>query len=215
MSCISIATARPSRGHEYISDQASAAVAAEAVQEFTETLDRATMPDALAIACFGDPGLWTVRGRLPIPVVGMAEASCHVACQMGRRFGLVTVVAGLPIRTKITPGQTSDCLGFDLAMADTLPEPGVPLDDRGYDADNIREKMGARDVLTQIPMRKSREMRVGADRSLHALRNLDERRFNKLKNARRVATRCDKTAESFLGFIDIMSIRLWIRHLST
>ncbi|MFC0279842.1 IS5/IS1182 family transposase, partial [Falsigemmobacter intermedius] len=32
---------------------------------------------------------------------------------------------------------------------------------------------------------------------------------------RRVATRYDKTAQSFLGFIDITSIRLWIRHLST
>ena len=42
-----------------------------------------------------------------------------------------------------------------------------------------------------------------------------ERCFNKLKNARRVATRYDKTAESFLGFIDITSIRLWLRHLST
>lgn len=39
--------------------------------------------------------------------------------------------------------------------------------------------------------------------------------LNKLKNARRVATRYDKTAESFLGFIDITSIRLWLYHLST
>ena len=44
---------------------------------------------------------------------------------------------------------------------------------------------------------------------------LVERCFNKLKNARRVATRYDKTAESFLGFIDITSIRLWFRLLST
>ena len=44
--------------------------------------------------------------------------------------------------------------------------------------------------------------------------NLVERCFNKLKNARRVATRYDKTAESFLRFIDITSIRLWIRLLS-
>ena len=39
-----------------------------------------------------------------------------------------------------------------------------------------------------------------------------------LKNARRAATRHDKTAESFpgfLGLIDITSIRLWLRHLST
>ena len=45
--------------------------------------------------------------------------------------------------------------------------------------------------------------------------NLVERCFNKLKNARRVATRYDKTAETFLGFIDITSIRLWVRLLST
>jgi len=30
-----------------------------------------------------------------------------------------------------------------------------------------------------------------------------------------LATRYDKTAERFLGFIDITSIRLWLRHLST
>ena len=119
------------------------------------------------------------------------------------------------MRTEITPGQTSDYLGFDLVMVDNLPEPSVLLADRGYDADSIREKMEVRNVLTQIPMRKSRKMRVGVDHSLYSLRNLVERCFNKLKNARRVATRYDKTAQSFLGFIDITSIRLWIRHLST
>ncbi|AMY69048.1 hypothetical protein FALB51S_02724 [Frigidibacter albus] len=59
-------------------------------------------------------------------------------------------------------------------------------------------------------MRKSRKLRVAVDRRLYRLRDLVERCFNKLKNARRVATRYDKTAESFLGFIDITSIRLWL-----
>jgi len=75
--------------------------------------------------------------------------------------------------------------------------------------------MEANNVLPVIPMRKSRKKRVGVDRSLYRLRNLVERCFNKLKNARRVATRYDKTAESFLGFIDLTSIRLWLHHLST
>ena len=39
--------------------------------------------------------------------------------------------------------------------------------------------------------------------------------FGRLKDWRRVATRYDKTAKSYLGFVDITSIRLWIRHLST
>ena len=117
--------------------------------------------------------------------------------------------------TEITAGQTSDYLGFDLVKADNLPTASVLLADRGYDADSIRKSMGKRDVLPVIPMRKSRQKRVAVDRSLYRLRNLVERCFNKLKNARRVATRYDKTAESFLGYIVIMSIRLWVRHLST
>lgn len=47
------------------------------------------------------------------------------------------------MRAEITPGQTSDYLGFDLIMADNLPEPGVLLADRGYGADSIRKKMEA------------------------------------------------------------------------
>ena len=119
------------------------------------------------------------------------------------------------MRTEITAGQTSDYLGFDLVMADNLPEPSVLLADRSYDSDTIRKTMEARDVLPVIPMRKTRKLRVAVDRRLYRLRNLVERCFNKLKNARRVATRYDKTAESFLGFIDVTSIRLWLRYLST
>lgn len=119
------------------------------------------------------------------------------------------------MRTDITPGQTSDYTRFNLVMADNLPERSVLLADRGYDADGIRKEMEARDVLPVIPMRKSRKKRIGVDRSLYRLRNLVERCLSKLKNARRVATRYDKTPERFLGFIDITSIRLWLRHLST
>lgn len=119
------------------------------------------------------------------------------------------------MRSDITPGQTSDYRGFDLVMDDDLPAPAVLIADRGYDSDKVRKTMEARNVVPVIPMRKSRRLRVVVDRALHRLRNLVERCFNKLKNARRVATRYDKTAISYLGFVDIPSIRLWIRHLST
>lgn len=75
--------------------------------------------------------------------------------------------------------------------------------------------MEVRNVLPVIPMRKTRELHMAIDRRLYRLRNLVERCFNKLKNACRVATRYDKTAESFLGFINITWIRLSLRHLST
>lgn len=58
-------------------------------------------------------------------------------------------------------------------------------------------------------------MRVGVGRRLYRLRNMVEWCFNKIKNARFVVTRYDKTAESYLGFVDVTSIRIWVRHLST
>lgn len=119
------------------------------------------------------------------------------------------------MRSEITPSQTFDYVESDLVTADNLPKLSVLLADRSYDADSIRKKMETRGVLTQIPMRKPRKMRVGVDHSLESLRNLVERCFSKPKNARRVATHYDKTAESFLGFIDITAIRLWLRLLST
>lgn len=74
--------------------------------------------------------------------------------------------AGLPMRTEITAGQTSDYLGFDLVMADNLPEPSVLFADRGYDSDNIRKTMEVRDVVPVIPMRKTRKLRVRRPQAL-------------------------------------------------
>ena len=41
-------------------------------------------------------------------------------------------------------------------------------------------------------------------------RNLIEGLFNKLKNWRRVTTRYDKTKESYVGFVALASVKLWI-----
>ena len=34
--------------------------------------------------------------------------------------------------------------------------------------------------------------------------------FNRLKQFRRIATRYDKTAKSFLAFLNIAAVRLWL-----
>ena len=119
------------------------------------------------------------------------------------------------MRTEITPGQTSDYKGFDLVMAPNLPRPVALVADKGYDSDAIRENLAEQDILPVIPMRRNRKNIIAVDTTIYALRNLVERCFNHLKNARRIATRYDKTAASFLGFLDVVAIRLWFRHLST
>ena len=46
---------------------------------------------------------------------------------------------------------------------------------------------------------------------LYRARNLVERFFNKIKQCRRVATRYDKLAANYLAFVQLASIRLWLR----
>src|SRR5262245_2802701 len=46
---------------------------------------------------------------------------------------------------------------------------------------------------------------------LYRARNLVERFFNKSKQCRRVGTRYDKLAANYLAFVQLASIRLWLR----
>jgi transposase len=84
------------------------------------------------------------------------------------------------------------------------------LADRGYDADAIRDEIAKAGVEAVIPAKSNRRTPIPHDRAKYKWRNLIERLFNKLKNWRRVATRYDKTRESYLGFVALASIKLWI-----
>jgi Asp/Glu/hydantoin racemase len=43
----------------------------------------------VVLACFGEPGLVALREILPVPVVGIAEASFLTACTIGFKFGIM------------------------------------------------------------------------------------------------------------------------------
>ena len=121
----------------------------------------------------------------------------------------------MPIAVALTGGEASDFKGYLPVMDAEGPVPKVLLADKGYDADFIRADMEKRGGTAMIPTKRNRLIQLPVDAAIYALRNMVERCFNKLKNARRLATRYDKTADSFLGFVDVACIRLWLRHLST
>lgn len=71
--------------------------------------------------------------------------------------------------------------------------------------------MERRSGVAMIPTKRNRLIQLPVDPAIYALRNMVERCFNKLKNARKLATRYDKTADNYLGFIHIVSVRLLLR----
>ena len=62
-----------------------------------------------------------------------------------------------------------------------------------------------------IPRKRNRTEPICFSPHIYRARNLVERFFNKIEQCRRVATRYDKLAANYLAFIQLASIRLWLR----
>ena len=91
-----------------------------------------------------------------------------------------------------------------------MAKPRLFLADKGYDGDDLRQALLLRGILPVIPPRSNRVEPVVCDFHRYKDRNRIERMFNRLKQFRRIATRYDKTALSFLGFLLLAAAKLWL-----
>jgi transposase len=69
----------------------------------------------------------------------------------------------------------------------------------------------ARGAWANIPPKRNRREPICFSPYLYRARNLVERFFNQNKQCRRIATRYEKLAANYLPFIQLASIRLWLR----
>lgn len=84
------------------------------------------------------------------------------------------------------------------------------LADKGYDSDDVRANLLLKGIVPVIPPKANRKEQIACDFRAYKDRNRVERMFNKLKQFRRIATRYDKTALSFLGFLALAAAKLWV-----
>ncbi len=84
--------------------------------------------------------------------------------------------------------------------------PFVAMADKGYDAKWFVDKLKSAGVVeVVIPSRRSNREQRDYDRDKYKGRNVVERAINRLKYFRRIATRFDKLARNFQGFIFLAS----------
>lgn len=95
-------------------------------------------------------------------------------------------------------------------MALPVGKPRMLLADKGYDGDAVRQNLLIHGILPVIPPRSNRSEPIPCDFRRYKDRNRIERMFNRLKQFRRIATRYDKTAKSFLGFLHLAAAKLWL-----
>ena len=149
---------------------------------------------------------------------GRAKKSTPAAECLGRSRGgfstklhAVVDALGNGLQLRLTPGQQADSPQLpDLLQA--LPEaPGAIVADKAYDTNKVLEAIAKRNAKPVIPPKKNRRNQRAYDKNLHADRNKVERFFGRLKEARGVATRYEKTATSFLAIAHLLAALDWMR----
>lgn len=111
----------------------------------------------------------------------------------------------------LSAGEAHDVTAYDPLIEQRDSDPGAMLADKGYDSDAIRQDLRDRGATPEIPTKRNRKVQYSVSKPLYALRSRIECFIGHLKEQRRIATRYDKTASSFLGFVLLGCSRIWIR----
>ncbi|MFC0148285.1 IS5 family transposase [Sphingobium scionense] len=117
---------------------------------------------------------------------------------------------GRPLVMLLSEGQMSDYKGAAL-MLDALPHAKALLGDRGYDADWFRTALAERNIAACIPSKRNRKIPIPHDAVLYRQRHRIENMFGRLKDWRRIHTRYDRCAHTFMSAICIAAtVIFWI-----
>ena len=126
------------------------------------------------------------------------------------RGGLTTKIVALVdalgnlSRFVLLPGQRHDSIGVEPLLDGVAI--GALIGDKGVDNDWLRHELDARGALAVIPPKAGRKADIPCDFAMYRWRHLIENFFCTLKNYRRIATRYDKTDQSFAAMINLVGL---------
>ena len=122
----------------------------------------------------------------------------------GSKLHAAVTPLGHPVRLHLTGANAADSPHLPGLVAGI--QTTAVLADKGYDADSNRQAIRGQGAEPCIPPRRNRTAVIEYDRHLYRERNAVERFFGRVKQYRRVATRYDKEAANFLGFVWVAAI---------
>lgn len=128
---------------------------------------------------------------------------------LSTKLHAVVDALGLPIRLCLTPGQASDA-PIGPKILNKLPPSTYVLADKAYDNQHMAAAAHELNAQLTVPSKRNRKQPRAIDTHVYKERHLVECYFGKLKRCRRLATRYEQTAASFLGFAYLASTLIWL-----
>jgi transposase len=127
----------------------------------------------------------------------------------GTKLHIAVDGLGNPVEFLLTGGHAADINQGKALIEGHDSE--VVIADKGYDGDDFVAAIEATGAAAVIPPKKNRIFKREHDKYIYKERNLAERFINRIKQYRRVATRYEKTARNFLGFVHVAAIMALLR----
>ena len=112
------------------------------------------------------------------------------------------------MRITLTGGER-----HDITQADALIEGfdgEFVIADKGCDSDRFVALISDMGMAAVIPPRSNRKTPRSYDAELYKVRNVVERFIGRVKHFRRVATRYGKLSRVYLGFLQFVSVSIWM-----
>lgn len=122
---------------------------------------------------------------------------------------LVVDALGLPLSFRITEGQRHDIVPAPELVRETKPR--CLLADKAYSTVAFRAELAELGCVPVIPSSSSWINPPEYDRDLYKARSEIECTINLLKQARRFATRYEKTVRNYAAVVTIGCLLLWLR----
>jgi transposase len=113
---------------------------------------------------------------------------------------------GNPLKFILTPGQRNE-----ITQAEALTgsvQHSITIADKGYDSNAFVDCLSCKGNHVVIPPRSNRKIPRHYDEHLYKERHLIEHFFGKIKHFRRIFSRFDKAASTFLAFLNFVATLL-------
>ncbi|MFM7021442.1 MAG: IS5 family transposase, partial [Flavobacteriales bacterium] len=135
---------------------------------------------------------------------------------------------GNPLGAVISGGHRNDAALFEQTLKSvSIPQrrgrpktkPNAVIADKGYDFSPVRKYLQGRNIKAVIPSRKmpdhwkchKRGPKPKTNFKIYKERNVVERLIGWVKNCRRIATRFEKYAHSFLSMVKLAFIKFFLK----
>jgi len=126
---------------------------------------------------------------------------------LSTKIHLATDAFGNPVRIILTGGERHDITQIEPLLEGLQAD--YVLADKGYDGRRAMQAIALSGAKPVVPRRKTTASWRVFDSVLYKDRNAIERFFSRIKHFRRIATRYDKLARNYLGFLNLICALKW------